>query len=221
MDRLLRSSDSILRPDVERLTSALTWLGWLVAAGCGYGAVMGMFGGVAGARIWQVVFSAVKVPMLLGITFALALPSFFVLNTVLGLRDDFPKVLTALLRSLVGTAIVLAALAPYTAVWYLSSENYNEAILFNALMFGIASVTAQWTLRKDYAPLIANNPRHRWMMRGWLFVFAFVGIQMGWVLRPFIGDPNAPTRFFREGAWGNAYEQVGSLIVQVAKDWLR
>jgi len=31
---------------------------------------------------------------------------------------------------------------------------------------------------------------------------------MGWVLRPFIGDPAKPTAYFREGAWGNAYIEV-------------
>jgi hypothetical protein len=181
---------------------------------------MGLFGGIYGDRLWQVIYSAVKVPILLGVTFALAIPSFFVLNTVLGLRSDFEIVLGALLRSLVGTAIVLASFAPFTAVWYLTSESYIEAILFNGLMFGIASVTGQLMLKHDYRPLIARNPLHRVMMRTWVVIFAFVGIQMGWVLRPFIGEPNTPTRFFREAAWGNAYETVATMILQVIKDWL-
>ena len=31
------------------------------------------------------------------------------------------------------------------------------------------------------------------MLRAWLGVYAFVGIQMGWVLRPFVGQPDRPT----------------------------
>ena len=46
------------------------------------------------------------------------------------------------------------------------------------------------------------------MLWGWLGVYAFVGIQMGWVLRPFIGQPGVPVTFFREGVWGNAYVVV-------------
>jgi hypothetical protein len=46
------------------------------------------------------------------------------------------------------------------------------------------------------------------LLRGWLVIYAFVGIQMGWVLRPFVGVPGRPVTFFREGAWGNAYEEV-------------
>src|SRR5512139_4327888 len=71
----------------------------LLLVGCGalYGGVMGSYGGFAGDRVWQVAISASKVPLLLLVTFGLALPSFFVLNTLFGLRDDFGTVLRALL----------------------------------------------------------------------------------------------------------------------------
>jgi hypothetical protein len=31
-----------------------------------------------------------------------------------------------------------------------------------------------------------------------MFVFAIVGAQMSWVLRPFIGDPDLPFQWFRQ-----------------------
>ena len=43
-------------------------------------------------------------------------------------------------------------------------------------------------------------------------MYAFIGIQMGWVLRPFIGDPELPVRLFRPSAWGNAYVEVVDTI---------
>jgi len=54
-----------------------------------------------------------------------------------------------------------------------------------------------------------------------MVVFGLVGVQMGWVLRPFIGAPNSPLQFFRERAWGdrNAYVVVARLIWQVAGQW--
>ena len=36
------------------------------------------------------------------------------------------------------------------------------------------------------------------VFRCWVVIFALVGAQMSWVLRPFIGDPNMPFSFFRE-----------------------
>lgn len=190
--------------------------GWaaVVWGGAVYGAVMGGFGGLTGDRLPQVAYSAVKVPLLLAVTTGLALPSFFVLNTLLGLRADFRAALRAVLGTQAAVGVVLAALAPYTLVWYLTSGDYHEATLFNAGMFAVASVAAQWVLRRRYAPLVARNRRHRVMLRVWLVVYAFVGIQMGWVLRPFIGDPGTRPTFFRPGAWGNAYVVVAETAWQ-------
>src|SRR5262249_18388359 len=112
-------------------------------------------------------------------------------------------------------AVILACLAPYTALWYLTSGDYHEATLFNALMFAIASFAAQWVLRRRYAPLIARNRRHRTMLWTWLGVYAFVGIQMGWILRPFIGQPQRAVTFFRNDTWGNAYIKVFESVMEV------
>ncbi len=101
-------------------------------------------------------------------------------------------------------AVYGASLAPLTLTWYASTDNYPSAILFNAMMFFVASLSAQLVCFRLYRPLIARNPNHRYTLIGWVLIYAFVGIQMGWVLRPFIGSPGSPVRFFREGAWGNA-----------------
>ena len=50
------------------------------------------------------------------------------------------------------------------------------------------------------------------MLWTWLAIYVFVGIQMAWVLRPFVGDPRLPAQFFREHSWGNAYDVVARLI---------
>jgi hypothetical protein len=216
MTRLLLQADAVLRGrhrgPATSAPSLRLLLGLIVAFGLAYGGVMGTFGGVSGERAWQVFYSAAKVPLLLLATFVLSLPSFFVLNTILGLRDDFPQVLRALTATQAGLTIILASLAPLTILWYLSSADYQAAILFNGLMFGVASVSAQWLLRRDYRPLILRVPRHRWMLRLWLVIYAFVGIQMGWVLRPFVGDPVARVQFFRQESWGNAYVVVLRMI---------
>ena len=177
-----------------------------------YGAVMGCYGGVAGRRILQPLFSGLKVPLLLLVTFALSLPSFYVFNLLLGLGEDFAKSLRALLATQTVLTVVLASLSPFTILWYASFTDHDSATLFNAAMFAVASFSAQWTLRRYYKPLIALNPRHRWTLRLWLLIYAFVGIQMGWLLRPFLGHPNLPTSFFRPDSWGNAYVYVAEMI---------
>ena len=142
----------------------------------------------------------------------LSLPSYFVLNTLLGVRSDFAAAWRAVMASQAGLTIILLSLAPLTAFWYASSANYRSAILFNALMFAVASAGAQGLLRRSYRPLIERDPRHRWLLRAWIVLYAFVGIQMGWNLRPFIGTPDEPARFFRGGAWENSYVIVARMI---------
>jgi hypothetical protein len=220
---LFQLADDLLRGEISAARRSrdqrLPVLGSLILAivvyGTFYGAVMGSYGGISGLRLWQAVYSAIKVPFLMISTFLLSLPSFFVLNTLLGLRDDFPRVVRALISTQAGLTIILSALAPFTAFWYLSGSDYEPAILFNGMMFAVASFSAQWMLRRQYAPLIRSNPRHRLMLRTWIIIYVFVGIQMGWVLRPFIGNPRAPVQFFREGSWSNAYEVVLQIIWDV------
>ena len=49
----------------------------------------------------------------------------------------------------------------------------------------------------------------------WTMLYALVGAQMGWILRPFIGAPGIPTRFLREGAWSNAYVEVFAAVARL------
>ncbi|WP_165227131.1 hypothetical protein [Aquisphaera insulae] len=213
--RPLRSAEAVLRGRGETTVGrdvrpvAGPTLGLMILGfGMFYGGVMGLYGGLSGHRLWQPVFSAVKVPFLIVTTFVLSVPSFYVVNALLGLRADFPRVLRALVTTQAGLTAILASLAPLTAFWYASKSPYQAAILFNGLMFAVASLGAQWILRREYRPLIQKDGRHRWLLRAWILIYVFVGIQMGWVLRPFIGDPLSPVQFFRQDSWSNAYEVV-------------
>ena len=223
MSTVLLQADAILRarPTPLRGPWSARSLGDLVVLvlvfGLFYGAVMGSFGGIFDDRALQVLYSALKVPMLLLITFLISLPSFFVLNTLLGLRQDFAQATGALISAQAGLTIILASLAPMTALWYASTPNYHTAVVFNGIMFAIASIGAQTILRRLYRPLIARNARHRALLRMWLIIYTFVAVQMAWVLRPFVGDPGSPTRFFRAEAWGNAWEVIARLLWDVIR----
>ena len=72
-------------------------------------------------------------------------------------------------------------------------------------------------MRRYYVPLVRRDKRHRVMMYFWLFLYMFVAIQMAWIMRPFIGNPNLGVSFFREGAWGNAYVEVARLIASALR----
>jgi hypothetical protein len=217
-DNVLRQRPWI-RPSGRESARAGTALVHLVADivvfGMAYGAVMGCFGGILQGRILQVAYSAVKVPLLLLATFLIGFLSFFVLNTLLGLRRDLLEAVRAVLAAQAGLAIILASLAPLTILWYVSSADYQAAVRLNLMMFAVASFAAQWLLRGYYRDLIRRNRRHRWMLWTWLVIYAFVGIQMAWGLRPFVGAPGMPVQFFREGAWENAYVEAFTIVARL------
>ncbi|MEQ8836762.1 MAG: hypothetical protein RID07_08160, partial [Lacipirellulaceae bacterium] len=72
----------------------------------------------------------------------------------------------------------------------------------------IASDTRQADVAKEkptLEPSALDMPRGqvlgsstRVVFRCWIVLFSLVGAQMGWVLRPFVGNPDLPFTFFRE-----------------------
>ncbi len=128
------------------------------------------------------------------------------------MRDDFRTALRGILAGQAALSIALASLAPFTAVWYASTDSYRLAPLFNAAMFTLATLAGQRVMRREYQPLIARDPRHGYVQWLWAALYAFVGIQMGWMFRPFIGDPDLAVMFFRPEPFTNAYVVVARLI---------
>src|SRR4051794_13373358 len=115
MHHPLRQADLVLRGAKAGHVPGRGWSGiatpivLTLICGSTYGAALGSFGGIWGDRLGQIVISGLKVPLLLLATFAISVPSFFVLNTLLGVRSDFAAVVRILIASQTGLTIVLAA----------------------------------------------------------------------------------------------------------------
>jgi len=50
------------------------------------------------------------------------------------------------------------------------------------------------------------------MLWVWLVVYSFVGIQLAWVLRPFVGSPTELVQFIRTEELSNAYVRIAELL---------
>lgn len=209
LERTIRSVG--FSPEVPR---ARTLLLIIAIAGALYGACMGTFAFEFGQRTLMVLYAAIKVPLLISLTTLLCLPGFFVFNTLAGLRDDFNTSLRSILASQGAFTLTLASLGPITMFVYTSGVNHRWALLFNAVCFSIATLFAQLVLIRRYKSLIATNARHRAMLVIWVTLYAFVGIQMGWMMRPFVGNPAKEVTFFREEPFSNAYLAVFNLVTK-------
>src|SRR5438876_1232408 len=117
MHGLLLRADDVLRRRPWTTTvqganlASLTLL--IVVFGLIYGAAMGSYAATFGPSALQILYSGIKVPLLLLATFVLTLPSFFVANTLMGLRRDFGEALRAIVATQAGLSVILASLAPF------------------------------------------------------------------------------------------------------------
>lgn len=210
-------ADGLIK-ELGRPAAARAW--WVLAlivliAGPVYGAFMGSFALRSVERLPMVFYAAAKVPLLIVVTTLVCLPGYFVLSTVLGLRADFGRAMRAVLAGQAGMTVALASLGPLTRFVYFCGADHRQALLFNAAMFTVATIVGQTVMLRWYRPLLRQperGPRHRAMLWAWLVMYAFVGIQMGWMLRPFVGSPGMPVSFFRPEPFSNAYIVVFRLI---------
>jgi hypothetical protein len=205
-DSVLLEIDALLRARGRYAVSAseIPWRRLIAMAAFGsftYGLAMGLFD----VRLIQSLYAGVKVPLLLAVATLICLPNYYAINAVLGLAADFPVAIRGVLAAQATLALTLASLAPFILLIYASSNSYHFVMACNGVLFAIATGSGQLRLLAHYRPLIARNPRHRIALAGWLALYVFVAIQTAWVFRPYVGFSGAPTTFFREGAWDNAY----------------
>jgi hypothetical protein len=173
----------------------------------------GFFGLVAGAYSGpaQAVSAGLKLPFLFFATFVICFPAFFVVQVLVGSRLRLPQVVVLVCGALALTCILLAAFVPITAFFLVSGANYYFQHLLNITLALIAGIFGMYALH-DGLSLVCEKrgvyPRKALtIMRAWAVLFAFVGVQLAWNLRPFLGDRNQPFRVFGRYQ-GNFYAAV-------------
>jgi hypothetical protein len=217
--RALVAADGLVkelgRPRTEGLLDWRALAVLVLVAGAVYGAIMGSYALHSPERLLMVLYAGVKVPLLIFATSAVCMPAFFVLNTVLGLRPDFGRAVRAVLAGQAALTVALASLGPLTRFVYFCGVSHRAALLVNAAMFTAGTVAAQVVMWRRYRVLMQEPGRgagHRVMLWAWVVMYAFVGMQMGWMLRPFVGTTDKAVTFFREEPFTNAYVVIARLV---------
>lgn len=180
-----------------------------------YGAVMGATGLLQGStmplagKFMMIGATAVKVPILYLVTMIIVLPPIYVSNAFVGARLTIRQMLASILGALAVTVIVLASMATIAAFFSLTSRSYDFIKLLHVGIFAYAGVSGLWYLVKCIRSMLPGGPQKisRGLFILWLVLYMFVGTQMAWVLRPFVGSPGLEFQLFRSRA-GNFYESV-------------
>jgi len=206
----------------DRDLSKLSQVFFLIALAMSalYGAVMGATNLLQGsvmsfdAKLLMIVVSGVKVPMLFLLTLLIVLPPIYVSNALVGGKMSFRQVLAILLAATAIMSTILASMASVALFFSLTSTSYHFLKLLHVLFFLYAGLVGVGYCEKSIRAIGAGRTRARtpartpaWVFMIWLLLYMFVGTQLAWVLRPFVGSPNMEFQFFRP-RYGNFYESV-------------
>lgn len=181
-----------------------------------YGAVMG-----SSHSLWQTLSSAFKLPVLFLATLFICAPSLYFFNLLFGSNQSLSQNLTLILTAITVTAVLLMSLAPITFFFLLTTTaaEYQFFKLLNVAIFAVSGIMGVVFLYQGMKVVSADDAEGAAMRKRiliiWMVVYAFVGSQMAWTIRPFIGDPGAPFELFRQlggNFYGNVIWSIGEIL---------
>ena len=187
-----------------------------------YGAAMGWW-----RAPLQGVFVALKFPLIILLTTVGNALLNAMLAPLLGLNITLRQSFRAMLMSFTIASAILGSFSPLAAFlnWNappLSANSaeaaYNTILLAHVAVIAFAGIAANLRLLQLLRALSGSAAIARRVLLGWLAGNLFLGSQLSWILRPFIGAPGLQVEFLRKTAFhGNFYEIVFRSIADVFK----
>ena len=185
-----------------------------------YGAAMGWWRAPE-----QALFVAIKFPLIILLTTLGNALINAMLAPLLGLDIPFRQSVSAVVMSFTVTSAILGAFSPLIAflVWcepsmtssHESLRPYNFMLLAHVAVIALAGTTGNARLFQLLVRLGNRAAAYR-VLCAWLAGNLFLGSQLSWILRPFIGSPELKVEFIRSAALhGNFYEAVWTSIQRI------
>jgi hypothetical protein len=197
-----------------RTTSVTRDLGLIVIGAGAFGAALGCW-----RDPLQAVFAGIKLPLIMLLTAAGNALLNGMLAPLLGLRIHFRQSFLSILTSFALASVILGAFSPLAAfaIWNApplaeganNSATHAGILLLLVVVIAFAGITANLRLLQLLRALAGESAVAWRVLLAWLAGNLFLGSQLSWVLRPFIGNPSMPVQFLRPDAFhGNFYETV-------------
>lgn len=227
----LRQVPVLLRGELEPIHG---WIErWSVGRVCFHVAVICVGAGLFGASVgwWraplQAFYTGVKLPLIILLTTLGNALLNGMLAPLLGLNLRFRQVSLAILMSFAIAAVILGAFSPLMLFleWNAppmsagASERlaaHSLILVTQALVIAFAGVAANLRLLQLLRRASDSTAAATKVLFAWLAGNLFLGSQLAWILRPFIGSPALPLQFLRPDALqGNFYEIFLSALKRV------
>lgn len=209
-DRLLRERGDLgerLKDSREAKHVALAALIAAVLLGAFYGFVMGAYSMMHGGEPDFAWSSMWKVPVLMVGATVLTFPVLYVLGLLGGATLSAASLSAALCCTLAVVALALGVMGPIVLFFISTVDAYVMVKFLHVAVWtfaGLAGLKFLRTLLRSLDPALTGNGR---LMAGWMLLFGLVGMQGGWMLRPFIGHPKEQYQHFRQ-LGGNVFEDL-------------
>lgn len=231
-----RAFDGLLRgaiPTGERVRLLSSWVAWQVVCAAFFGLALGVYSLTARAEPDPrfLFASVVKMPLLLFFTSVVTCPSLYVFGALRGLPFSAREFAAMLMVAHTILAAVLGSLAPVVAFFALTTTSYSFMVLLTVAACALAGTMGVRVFVKAVNEPVPNRfaadvqnaeppqpagffskpknlDKNIWQLLGWWVVlYIFVGAQMGWMLRPFIGSPDLAFDLWRSRG-GSLVESV-------------
>ena len=172
-----------------------------------YGLVMGSH-----HSLLQAVSSGVKLFVLFALALLICFPSFYIVQLILGSKIRLGHMLVIILSGFVFTSAIMLAFAPIVVFFQLTGDNYYFLQLLHVAVFIFSGIFGMRLVVEALKHACEESNVYPKLgvtiFRIWMFIFAFVGIQLAWNMRPFLGSPHLDFELFRDETQGNFYSTL-------------
>lgn len=216
LDYILRAQNSIFeqiysRQNLVRISASMAVLCALLSGT--YGFSMGVQ-----HSMLQAASSALKLPSLFLVAALFCIPSLYTFNVLLGQRFRFLQTVALVATTLGTTTILLASLAPIALFFTLTTSDSSFLLLMHVAICGLCGVYGVRYLYRGctYIAYRMEQPLNTFLLRMWIAIYATVGMQLSWRLRPFLGgEPDSPFIFLHSHFDGNFLTSVFAAIASL------
>jgi hypothetical protein len=144
----------------------------------------------------QIAYAAIKLPLVMLGTAALSAPALSAIGAALGRRSRLSCDLALVMTALAFGSLLLASCTPLILLGHALNVGYHQMILLTVGTFALAGVASLWMVYRELS--IEAAPGRRSAIAGFCLVFALVGSQLAWSLRPYLVRTRGDVVFIRE-----------------------
>jgi hypothetical protein len=180
-----------------------------------YGAVLG-----STHSLLQALSSAIKLPILFLATMVICIPTLYIFSLLFGSNQRLNQTVAVVMSAITIKAVLLLSLAPITFFFLLTTSGYQFFKLLNVFFFAIAGITGMVFLVQGIRLVAVSDEEDGTKKRNlilylWILLYMFVGSQMAWTLRPFVGYPGSRLEIIRElggNFYADIFRSIGELL---------